>query len=524
MRAWWSNRAAAYRQWRLARRLPQAPARQNGATHRGPSPDQGAGRAVKAIGWATLGNSGAQIISLGFFLLLTHLLDPAEIGLFALAMVVQAFLGAFVSGPMGEVVIQHVSPKRSDLDAAFWLDTGLAVVLAGTTAMAAGLLADVMGHDELAMLIRLLCVAVVIGTLGNIPLALLQRRLEFRQVTRLSLIAQIVGGVAAVTLAFAGWGIWSLAANQLGETATKTILVWAAARWRPRLRIRPRCVRRLAAYWLNTIGFRLVYFACDNANRLIIGLILGPLALGYYTTAMRIVRMVVDTFCEGVSRAVLAIMSQIQSDAARLENGFHQLLRLTTLVTFPILGGLAVLGPHLMPEIFGQRWAPAGGILPVLCFYGAGSIALNLHGIAMRVVGRPEMNLLVFGAATTLDTLVLILLVPMGLPLALTVLAARGILFMPVLSIVTARVLGIRVGAGTRQYLPGVLATTALIPLLALTWEVLNGTMDVFAQTAIVLALAAVGHIAALLLFERQTLRTAIGVLRASALEGDNHA
>lgn len=474
----------------------------------------GGPKAYSAIGWAALGNWSGQLASLAFFFLLTHLLSPGEIGLFALAMVVQAFLGAFVDQAMGEVVVQRASQSPGDLDTAFWLDCGLAALLVGAAVLGAGYLASAMNQPQLDNIIRGLSVAVLIGTLGNVPLALLQRRLDFKRVAHMTLVSQVVAGSLAVMLALAGWGVWSLVANQLCETAIKTGLAWWHAGWRPGLRVSGKSVRSLSSYWIHTIGFRLFFFARSNADRLIIGLILGPVSLGYYTTAVRIMRMVIDTFCEGVSKAVLAIMSRMQSDPAGLERGFEQLLRLTLLATLPVLAGLAVLGPELMPLVFGAQWRPSGQILPVLCVTGIGMIVLYLNGMALRAIGRPQLNLLIFATATTLDVALLLLLLPNGLMVALSAIAVRSLLFIPIGTLMSSSILGIRFMVAARGFVPGIVACASVAGALVLVQAGLDGAAQQSARLAVSLTAAGLIYLGMLVLFARSELSPSVAVAR----------
>ena len=471
-------------------------------------------KAFSAIGWAALGNWGSQVASLAFFFLLTHLLAPGDIGLFALAMVVQAFLGAFVDQAMGEVVVQRPSPSYSDLDTAFWLDSGLSALLVSITVFGAGYVAAAMHQPQLENIIRGLCLAVMIGTVGNVPLALLQRRLDFKRVARLTLVSQIVGGSLAVLLALAGWGVWSLVANQMFETATKTVLAWWYAGWCPGLRVNRQSVRSLSSYWIHTIGFRLFFFARANVDRLIIGIVLGPISLGYYATAVRIIRMVLDTFCEGVSKAVLAIMSRMQSDREGLERGFEQLLRLTLLATLPVLAGLAIIGPELMPKVFGTRWNPSGQLLPVLCVGGIGMIVMHLSGVALRAVGRPQLNLLVFATGTVLDVALLLVLLPSGLTVALSAVATRSLLFVPISTLLISGIIGISPAVAARGFVPGIVACASVAGALLLIRAGLDGQAHESVRLAGSLMAAASIYLGMLVLFARRELSPSVAVVQ----------
>lgn len=423
-------------------------------------------RSSTAIGWATLGFWTGQFISLGVFLILITILAPIDIGHFALATVVQMFIGAFVDKAMGEVVIQRAQPSDDVLSTAFFMDSGLAALLVSLLVLFAEPIASLLGADELALVLRVLAVASLMGTLGNIPLALLEKQLNFRCSIKIALAAQIAAGTTALTLALLGWGIWALVANQIVETFVKSSLAWLSVGWKPKLRFKISTARQLFGYWTSTIGFRLTYFARVNTDRLIIGMLLGPTVLGYYTIAYRLVQTVTDTFCEGIAKSILAVLSLLQGNRTDVADVFLTYARTTAILAFPLFAGLALIGPDLVILLFGAQWLQTAQILPYLSLVGLAVLMLYLFGISFRAIGYPQANFWLFASAAFVDAIILVTLLPMGLYICLLVLVLRAWLYLPAAAYVFRRLFHRPVSAIARTLAVGTAGGAALGLLL----------------------------------------------------------
>ncbi|UEM18691.1 lipopolysaccharide biosynthesis protein [Skermanella mucosa] len=466
--------------------------------------------AFLAIAWALMEGSGRHVLSLVFFILLTRLLGPEEIGLFAMVLVVQAFLAAFVGQSMGDLVIQRPEFHRHHMDAAFWMDVGLAITLSAGTALAAGMIGRAMQHEDIAAVVQTLAAVTIVGTLGNVPLALMQREVRFKTIAHIVLLSQTIGGVVAVSMALAGFGVWSLVGNQIAETSIKTALVWRKAGWRPGLRISPAVVRELAPQWFHAIGLRVVLFARDNLDRLIIGMTFGSTTLGFYSTALRIVRTITDVFIEGIAKAVLSVISRMQGNDEQLQNASRMLVRLLSLMAFPALAGIAIAGPAGFTLLLGERWAPVGDLLPLLSVMGMGLVMFHAHSIILRAVGRFDWNLVLAGSGIALDLLLMLIALPYGLLAVIAALAIRSLAFIPVYSALLLRAMGITPLSAARQYIPGILVSA----LVALDLHWMLGVVPDDATVRFLAAVATAGLLYALsiALFARRL----IGTVRAS--------
>jgi PST family polysaccharide transporter len=115
------------------------------------------------------------------------------------------------------------------------------------------------------------------------------------------------------------------------------------------------------------------------------------------------------------------------------------MVRLLTVVVFPLLTGLAITAPVVIPVLFGARWEPAIVPTQLLCAGGAATLVINAAGTALMATGRPRA-MLGYGVAHFLVYVGCVVLVaPLGIAaVALTAAVVHG-LFLVVAYVVMLR-------------------------------------------------------------------------------------
>src|SRR5439155_6113348 len=129
------------------------------------------------------------------------------------------------------------------------------------------------------------------------------------------------------------------------------------------------------------VGFR----NCDYA---IVGARLGAVQAGLYFRAYSIA----IEYQKKISLVMSAVGFPVLSRAGSAEEMAAlrgQMVRLLTIVLFPLLVLLAVLAPVFVPWLFGPAWAPAVVPTQILALGGAATLVIDAVGAALMAQGRP---------------------------------------------------------------------------------------------------------------------------------------
>jgi PST family polysaccharide transporter len=350
-------------------------------------------RVLKGVVWAAVERWGAQIVGLIILLLLARRLEPTAFGMVAMAAVFIALIEAVVDYGLAEAVIQRKDLEPEHLDSAFWLNAGIGVGMCIVCIAAAGPVAAVMKEPALKPVIQWLSLTFVFGGLRAVQDALLRRSLEFRTLALRTLVGHTAGGVVAVTMASRGYGVWSLVGLELTRRGVATAVLWLATTWRPRMRFSKAHVRELIPFSANVIAIRLLNFVNTRSDDMLIGIFLGPVALGYYTVAYQLIRQV-ERFITGVtSQVAFPAFSRLQHDPEKLRQAFYTATRYTSFLALPIFLGFAALAPEIVGVVFGDKWVNSIPVMQILAFIGLLHVMYYFNGNVIMAMGKPSWRL-----------------------------------------------------------------------------------------------------------------------------------
>ena len=342
-------------------------------------------RTLRGLRWVVIARPMGEVILLGSMVVLAHLIAPAEFGRYAVAAIAGSIALIPVAG-VSAALVQRPEISREHLQAGFALALAIGVSLVAVTLLAASAIVVPLYGHRTAEFVRLCSPLCLIVAAGAVPSALLQRRLAIRRSSVIELCSTLVRVGATIGLAVAGFNGLALVLGWLAGELVELILLWASARPPlPRLRRTP--TRELlgfgfpaslaAASWL---GFR----NCDYA---IIGARLGALPTGLYFRAY--------TLGVEYQKKVSNVMNTVGFPALARTESLHdrevlrgQIVRMLTIVLFPLLVLLAIEAPVLVPWLFGHRWAPAVVPTQILAVGGASTLVIDTAGAALMASGR----------------------------------------------------------------------------------------------------------------------------------------
>jgi len=109
-------------------------------------------------------------------------------------------------------------------------------LLFGLSVSISGFLAEFFNEPLLKAVIRVQALGLIYGALGGVQKAMLTREMEFRKLVIVEIVSVMVSAGTAVTMAFAGFGVWSLVALTLNRDLATIAQLMITCPWYPQLR------------------------------------------------------------------------------------------------------------------------------------------------------------------------------------------------------------------------------------------------------------------------------------------------
>ncbi|MDW8298958.1 MAG: lipopolysaccharide biosynthesis protein [Anaerolineae bacterium] len=349
-------------------------------------------RAAKGMIWAYSAYLSGRLMTLLSTALLARILLPDDFGVIGFALIVLNFIEVVRSFGVNDALIYHDEALDLTADTAFWINFAVGVAQYGVLFAIAPLLAGLFASPMLTDIVRVMGLAFILEGLGQAHAALLQKDLRFRRRFLPDLVSAVLKGLATIGMALLGLGVWSLALGHLVGVGVRVAALWRLSTWRPRARFSRARARALWQYGVHILLFNLLAVALDQADQMVIGLILGTTQLGYFTVAYKIPELLMANFSLILTRILFPIFSRLKNDTAALTNSFLATTQYTAFVTFGVGFTLFMVAPQLVIFIYGDRWTEAVPLFQVLSLLGIAYTLPWAAGDAVKAIGRPDLQ------------------------------------------------------------------------------------------------------------------------------------
>jgi PST family polysaccharide transporter len=365
------------------------------------SPDSGYGRGTITLNalWRVLDSGGSELLSILFFVVLGRLLTPADFGVVAIAGVFLLSGQLILRSGFGIAIIQRDRLEPAHLDAAFWTNLALGMLLALLLIAVSSPVATALGEPMIMHVMVALAPTLLLSCTAWIFHARLKREMRY-DVVFFSAFASIMGGgLVGLFLALAGAGVWSLVGQQVSGAVFSLMVLVLRSSWRPGLRLSRRHVRDLASFSLKVMAGHALDTASQRTIPLILAFFLSVHTVGLYVIASRLMWALANLTMYVIWDLSLVVLSRLRSQPERHREGAYYTLRITSLVCLPLFVGAALIADPLIPLLLGANWAGSIPVFQMLCFF---SIFYALYSCTRQILisaghAGPALRLAVMG-------------------------------------------------------------------------------------------------------------------------------
>jgi len=333
------------------------------------------------------------IVGFGSQLVLVRLLLPEQFGQFQQVLIAVGLLGLIRTFHTGEYLIQIKDQAEAEhaLDSLFSFELLQGVVVALLGLLLAGPLVRIAGGAGLERAVWLLLASFLILPFG-FGATILMRELAFMRANLPGLLGTLVGPLVKISLAYLGYGFWSLLIGELVRMAFEMCLLWYLLPRKPRLVFDRAVISQAVRFGLPitlAAGVAYYYWQFDDV---VVGRLLGTVSLGYYWFAFRIPKYLYQ-FREQLSQVTYPVLVRLDQQG-QIGPGVETMMRYMAYVSgLPLLITL-VFGGDLIRLLFGAVWLPALGALQILMGATALRVVVGLSVDVFKARARTSMLLL----------------------------------------------------------------------------------------------------------------------------------
>lgn len=340
--------------------------------------------------WKFAERIGAQGVKFIVSLVLARLLLPSDYGTIALISIFISIMNVFIESGLGTALIQKKDADDLDFSSVFYFNLMMCIILYLAMFFCAPLISSFYNNEELTPIIRVLSLTLIVSGLKNVQQAYVSRKMIFKKFFFATLGGTIGAAVLGIFLAYKGYGVWALVAQQLFNVTVDTFILWISVKWRPIFKFSIKRLKSLFSYGWKLLVSSLLHTVYMDIRSLIIGKKYSADDLAYFNKGSEFPTFITSNINASIDSVLLPVMSSAQSEVERVKLITRRSIMISSFLMWPLMLGLAGVAQNLIPLLITEKWLPCVPFLYIFCFnYGTEPLSTaNLN--AIRALGHSD--------------------------------------------------------------------------------------------------------------------------------------
>ncbi len=351
-------------------------------------------KAVNGVGWSAADAILGQGVTFLVGIVLARLLSPTEYGLIGIISIFIVVLNGVVDSGFSNAIIRKQDTTNDDYNTMFFTNLGFSLLLYVGLYFSAPAIATFFGREELVALTRAMGIILIINALSIIQVTILTKSVDFKTKTKASLTSAVISGFIGIILAYCGYGVWSLVAQQITKQLLYTLCLWVLNKWVPTLKFSLQSFKYMWGFGWKMMVSGLLNNIWNQLYQVVVGKFYSPATLGQYSRSKEYANILSANFTAIIQRVSYPILSELQSNPERMVNGYRKIIKLTMFVTAISMIFMGAVAEPLIYCLIGPQWKEAATYLPLICIsmslYPIHAINLNM----LQVQGRSDIFLI----------------------------------------------------------------------------------------------------------------------------------
>ena len=339
-------------------------------------------KVASGVAWSMAEKVGTMLLQLAVSLTILRLLNPAIMGVIAIPTAFLAVAIVIADSGFSQALIRKGTPTADDYKSVFAFNVGVALVLYGVLVALAGSIARFYDMPEITRIAPVFFLQLPLSAACAIQNTIFVRTFRFALLSKVTFLSSLAGGLTAIALAMAGWGIWSLVAERVIAVGMRTALLWWLSDWRPCGKCGLKPLREMAPFGCSLMVTDLISNFYNKIPQFFLGKLYSPAVLGSFDQAVKLKDMPAATGIQAVQNVTFPALAKIRDDAPKFAEGYRQVVMVVSYVMFPIMLGMSAVARDMFAVLLGEEWMPTVPYFEAVCLAGLFSpIALTAYNV-----------------------------------------------------------------------------------------------------------------------------------------------
>lgn len=342
-----------------------------------------------ALFWSFIDKGGQQIIQFVFFYVLARLVIKEEFGVVGVLAIFTAVANILQESGFSAALIRKKEVSQEEYSSVFYFNISISFVMYAALFAAAPLISWYFDKPVLTDLSRFIFLSFVFSAFGIVQNINLVKAMNFKANTRITFLAGILSGLIAIALAYRGFGVWSIAVQQVLQSFLRTSFLWIFVKWRPITQFTFAHIKGIYSFSSKLLVTALMNQVCGNIIPIIIGKKFLMEQVASYNQGVKLNTIPQSVISDGIKSVALPLLSNIDHEEQdKGKKVFRKIIRITSFISFPAALLLLVLAKPIVDIYLPEDWSDVVPLLQILAIGGAFFPLYSLISSLLQYKGR----------------------------------------------------------------------------------------------------------------------------------------
>jgi len=335
-------------------------------------------KTAKGFFWGGISSGVEQLFGAMFGIFLARLISPDGYGLVTMLAIFTGIGTTLVTSGFSTALINIRNVTHKEYNAVFWFNFFIGLFLYLILFFSAPLIAAYYDRPELLNLSRAYLIYIIFYGLTIIPSTIMQKQLMIKQQAQVVMVSQLISGTTAVTMAFHGYGYWSLVAQTLLSVFLGFILRFFYVRWKPTFDFDFRPLKAMFSFGSKLLITGIFSAISGSIFSVVFGKFYNAATLGVYYQGQKWAGMGQSTLGGMINQVTQPVLVQVHGEKDRQVQVLRKMIRFGAFISFPLMFGLAFIAKEFIIITVTEKWLSSIPFLQLFCIWSAFIFLQNL--------------------------------------------------------------------------------------------------------------------------------------------------
>lgn len=347
-------------------------------------------KAASGMVWTALQKYSTMFIHFISGIILARLLTPHDYGCIGMLSIFMVLAEAFIDGGFGSALIQKKKPTQEDYSTIFWWNMGMALLMYAILFVSAPAISRFYDIPLLCDVLRVQGLVLFIYAFNIVQRNQLKKKLNFKVLSIVTITTSIISLGVTIFMAYKGFGVWALVAQNLITAAIPAIVFWFFIKWRPIWTFSKQSFKELFSFGFYMFLTNILNTFGNQIQGLLIGKRYNPSTMGYYSKALGTEKLATQSISSVISQVTYPLYAEAQDNKEMLINMIKRLTMTISYITFPLVFILILTAKPIFILLYSDRWVNSVPYFQVLCLAGLASCLIAVNTQTIAAIGKSK--------------------------------------------------------------------------------------------------------------------------------------